>query len=120
MFLLDENTHGAIPNAIRQFNRGRTTQVDVLRVGEPGAPPLGTLDDQLLKWAEDNGRILVTEDVTTMPGHLAAHLAASRHSPGVLFVRPGTSIRQLYDELVLIAEVGIPDDFADRCHFIPM
>ena len=120
MFLLDENTHGAIPNAIRQFNRGRTTQVDVLRVGEPGAPPLGALDDRLLIWAGSYGRILVTEDVMTMPGHLAAHLAAGRHSPGILFVQPGTSIRQLDDELVLISVIGKPDDFADQCQFIPM
>ena len=118
MFLLDENTHGAIPNAIRQFNRGRMVQVDALRVGELGSPPLGTLDDELLIWAEDNGRILVTEDVTTMPGHLAAHFAAGRHTPGILFLKPNTTMRALYDELALIAEVGTPDDFADQCHFI--
>ena len=76
MFLLDENTHGAIPDAIRRFNRVGPVQVDVIRVGEADGPPLGIQDDELLIWCEANGQILVSEDVTTLPGHLAAHLAA--------------------------------------------
>lgn len=120
MFLLDENTHGALPNAIRQFNRLGWAQVDVIRVGDADGPPLGILDEELLIWCEKNGRILVSEDVTSLPRHLAAHLAAGHHSPGILFLRPGVSARQIYDELALITAVGTPDDFADRCQYIPL
>jgi hypothetical protein len=35
-----------------------------------------------LLWAEREGRVLVTLDRHTMPGHLANHLRAGHNSPG--------------------------------------
>jgi len=42
--LLDENLSPLIKRAIRQYS----VEIDVLRVGEQGAPPLSTPDPEIL------------------------------------------------------------------------
>lgn len=119
-FLLDENTHGGLAEAFRRRKRLSTLPaVDVIRVGDADGPPAGIQDPELLIWAEEHDRIVVSNDKRTLPGHLQNHLASGRHSPGILFVKPGTGIAQLIDELVLISEACTPDEFRDRYQFIP-
>ena len=48
-FLLDENVNPAIQ---RQLQR-RSLEIIVRRAGEPGVPPKGTPDRNLLRWAAD-------------------------------------------------------------------
>lgn len=119
-FLLDENTHGGLAKAFRRRARlGTLPAVDVIRVGDPNGPPLGIQDTELMIWAEEHDRIIVSHDKRTLPGHLQKFLASGRHSPGILFLKPGTGIGQLIDELVLISEACTPDEFRDRVQFIP-
>ncbi len=120
-FLLDEDTHGGLMNAFRRRNRlGILPAVDVMRVGDSDAPPYGTSDPDLLVWCELNDRILVSEDKNTLPGHLNDHLRASRHSPGVVLIRPGTSMGEIIGELVLAADAGRPEDFRDQVVYLPL
>lgn len=81
--------------------------------------PLGSGDAAVLAWAEREGRILVTEDKHTMAKHLAVHLQAGGHSPGVFMVRPGLSISQLVVFLELAAHAGTPGEFENVITFIP-
>lgn len=120
-FLLDEDTPGPLEGAIRRHNlRPDRLPVDAVRVGRPGAPPAGTLDPDVLAWAEAEDRILVSRDFNTLAQHLADHLAAGRHSSVVLLLRPGHSYAQVIDELEVIAHAGSPDDFRDRVQFLPL
>src|SRR5437868_13813413 len=73
-FFLDEQLRGPLWHAIQQHNAAGAYVLDVLRVGDPPAPPLGTADPDLILWGEANGRVLVTNDRRTMPGHLTDHL----------------------------------------------
>lgn len=120
-FLLDEDTDGNLLRALRRRSRMAGGVVtDVLRVGEPGAPPSGTPDSDVLLWCEVNQRILVSNDRNTMPGHFAAHLAAGHHSPGVLLIRFHAPLGVVVAELELISMAGDPDDFHDRIGYIPL
>ena len=119
-FLLDEDTHGGLAEAFRRRVRlGTLPAVDVIRVGDLGGPPAGIKDPELLIWAEEHDRVIVSNDKRTLPSHLQNHLASGRHSPGILFAKPGTSIAQLIDELVLISVACTPDDFRDSYQFLP-
>lgn len=118
-YVLDENLRGPPWIALQQHNAGGLYPVDVVRVGDPPDLPLGTIDPDLLLWAEREGRVLVTVDWKTMPGHLAAHLQNGHHSPGVLIPRPGLSLSQLVFELVLLAYASDPDELRDQVRFIP-
>lgn len=94
--------------------------VQVVRVGDVDGPPLGTSDPELLIWAEENEFVLVSNDKQTPPGHLQLHLEAGRHSPGILFIRPGTGLAEVIAALDLISGAGDPEEYRDCYHFIPL
>lgn len=77
-FVCDEHLRGRLPLAVERHNQASPHAIDLVAVGDPSDLPLGTRDPDLLQWAERAGRILITRDVSTMPGHLAAHLLAGR------------------------------------------
>ncbi|MEH1922927.1 hypothetical protein [Nostoc sp.] len=58
----------------------REPEIAIKVVGESGTPPKSTLDPEILCWCEDNNFILVTNNRTSMPVHLAEHIAVNRHS----------------------------------------
>ena len=57
--------------------------INATQVGDPPDLPLGSSDPEILKWAERANRILVSEDRSTLPMHLADHLQAGHRSPGI-------------------------------------
>ena len=89
-FLLDEHINRAVQRQLRRLQ----PNIDVLAIGDPGAPEPGTLDPEILNWLEEHGYILVTENRSTMPKHLHDHFAADRHLPGLFWLRPGIGIGQ--------------------------
>lgn len=57
-FLLDENVVPAFRTALLQ----QAPTMLVWKVGEPGVPPKGTKDPDILDWCEENRFILVTNN----------------------------------------------------------
>jgi hypothetical protein len=117
-FVLDENLRGPLWNAIQRHNLRGIDVLDVVRVGDAGAPPLESTDPEILLWSETAGRILVTLDRATVPEHLRAHVAAGHDSPGVFMVPRRGSIPSVIEYLVLAAYAGDPDEFRRRVTFI--
>jgi hypothetical protein len=120
-YLLDENLHGPLDDAIRDHNRkpGNDPLV-VLAVGDTGAPPHGTDDPALLRWSDAEGFILVTCDRQTMVAHFQDHLRAGRLSPGLLLLPHRFSIPDVIESLVLAAfAVSSPDEWRDQVVFLP-
>ena len=115
-YLLDEH----IPRAVQRQLLRRDFRIEVLAVGDPGAPPAGTSDPDILVWIEENGYILVTENRRTLPGYLKAHFEAGRHVPGVFWLRPGVSIGEVIEELYLIWEVSMAEEFQDQALYLPL
>ena len=82
-FLLDENVEGMLWDAIVVRNKSAQSPIQAVRVGDPPDLPLGSQDPDILLWAERNGYIILSHDVGTMKEHLADHLAAGHHAPGL-------------------------------------
>lgn len=118
-YVLDEHFRRILWNAIQRHNAGGVNLLDAVRVGDPADLPLGTKDPDLFVWAEHEGRVLVTRDQHTMTGHLAAHLAAGRHSPGVLILNTGFPLSQLVFYLALAAYIFDPADVRDQFRYLP-
>jgi hypothetical protein len=80
---------------------------------------LGTQDPDVLVAAEALGRVLISRDRRTMPGHLAAHFAAGRHTAGVILLRNGFPPGRYVQEIVNQAVTIPPADWIDRTIYLP-
>lgn len=118
-FVLDENLRGPLWDIIQRHNIIGSDTLDVIRVGDLSELPLSTRDQDLLLWAERDGRIIISEDKKTMATHLAHHLASGHSCPGIMTPRPGVSLPQLLAFLVLAAYASEPAEWENRQTFIP-
>lgn len=118
-FVLDENQRGLLWRAVVRHNQLGLNVLDVVRVGDPPDLRLGSIDAEILQWCEREDRILVSFDKTTLAGHLASHLHAGHHSPGVFLLRRGARLLQVVDHLALVAYASDPWEWQDRIEFIP-
>lgn len=119
--LTDECVSQKVLIAIRGWNDEHPEYaVDVVAVGEPPDLPKGSEDPDILVWAERNGRVVLTVDYGTMPGHLADHLSAGRHSPGLICIRRASRIAAVVRDLAAVVYAGRPEDFADSVSYVPL
>ena len=114
-FLIDENT----PHLIRDGLQRCHPEIEVLVIGGKGAPSIGTQDEEILKFIEREGYILITLDRSTMPVHLQTHLQEGGHIPGILILRPHFSYGQIIETLELIWFADEPEEFQDQLEYIP-
>jgi hypothetical protein len=117
-FLLDEHVPLAVRNAVVAIEPA----IRVRLIGtDPDIPPKRTNDPGLLAFAEDNGFAVVTFDKTTMPGHVADHLAAGHHTWGVFLFPNGRllSAGEIARELVMIWAASDRSEWVDRIEFLP-
>jgi hypothetical protein len=118
-FVLDENCRGPLWSAIRSHNLRGIDTIDVVRVGDLADLPLQTPDPEILGWAERSGRILLTFDEHSMPGHWIAHLQAGRHSPGLFIMRSNVTLPEIAEVMVIVAHASDPGEWVDRLEYIP-
>ncbi len=118
-YVLDEHLRGPLWRAIRRHDPKTSDVINVARVGDSDTPPLGTLDSDLLLWAEEAGRVLVTFDERTMPQHLQEHLAAGHHLPGLFVIRPRQNLKDIVEFLLFAAFASDESEWHDRIVYIP-
>lgn len=115
-YLIDENMNPVYQIQILRLD----PDLVVWAVGDVGAPPKGTLDPDILIWCEEQEFLLVTNNRTSMPLHLAEHLDQSRHVPGIFILNPKMSIGETIDELILIAAISEDDEYQDSIRYLPI
>jgi hypothetical protein len=117
-FLLDENQRGPLWRYVRLHNARKQLPLDAARLGDFSNLPLGSDDPDILIWAERENRILVSYDRVTLAKHLAAHLTAGAHSPGIFLVR-SVPLREVVEFLVLATYASEPAEWENRIAYIP-
>jgi hypothetical protein len=111
--LTDEDFNGRIVRGLLLRKR----DLDLVRVQDTSIA--GADDAALLRWAEENDRVLLTHDSRTMPRHFRDHLSAGRHAPGVFIVDDLAPIAKCIDDVLLIAECSEQDEWQDQIYFLP-
>jgi hypothetical protein len=115
-YLLDEHV-----DALYRIQLLRREQnLTVWRIGDAGAPPVGTLDPEILIWCEEHDFILITNNRKTMSDHLLDHLTTGRHSPGVFVMNPKMGIGETIEELILIWGASDASEHQDRITYLPL
>ncbi|MEW6126912.1 MAG: DUF5615 family PIN-like protein [Acidobacteriota bacterium] len=113
-FLTDEDFDGRI---VRGLVR-RLPQIDLARVQDVGLR--STSDTDVLAWAAEEGRILLTHDVTTMTSPAYERITNGLPMPGVFEVPQELPIGDALEELVLLAECSVEGEWEGQVRFLPL
>jgi predicted nuclease of predicted toxin-antitoxin system len=110
----DADVHGLIVRGLRQ----REPNLDLVRVQEVG---LRTADDPtILAWAAAEGRILITQDRSTMTGFAYDRVKAGLPMPGVVIVSDQMPVGKAVEQILMIAICNALDEMKDQVIFLPL
>ncbi|MGH7214325.1 MAG: DUF5615 family PIN-like protein [Tepidisphaeraceae bacterium] len=96
--LADENFNRDIVRGLLR----RAPSTDIVRVQDVGLT--GIDDPGILEWAASESRVLLTHDVSTIPGFAFERVSAGRKMPGVVVMSSTISVGLAIDELLLLVE----------------
>jgi hypothetical protein len=105
---IDADVDGDIPRGLRR----RLPEIDLLRVQDVLGE--GIPDDQILAWAADQNRIVVTNDRTTMTGFVSDRLAAGEVVPGLIVTSRFQTIGSAIDDILLIVQLMSEEEIRNR------
>lgn len=80
----------------------------------------GAVDPRLLAAAAEQGRILVTHDVNTIPKHAYDRIKAGLSMPGVIAVPDQLAIGQAISDLGLLVECCERSELENRVLYLPL
>lgn len=112
--LCDENFNGDILRGLLLRRAG----LDLVRVQDAGLE--GAEDPDVLTWAAEQNRILLTHDRATMPDFAYSRVVAGISMPGVFVLSDRLPVRQAIDELLLIDACSEQAEWAGVVLFLPL
>ena len=80
---------------------------------------MGLSDPEVLELAAKEGRILVTHDRRTMPGHFRDRLESGESSPGVFIVSQFEPIGSVIEALLLVWAASDPVEWQYQIRHLP-
>ena len=89
--------------------------VTALSVGLSSAP-----DSEVLEWAAISGRVLLTHDAKTMPGHAYHRVLAGEKMSGVFIVPRRLPISVVIEDLELLITATTVVEWADKVFRLPL
>ena len=96
----------------------RVPDLDAVTAHEAG---LGqAADPELLDWAAQSGRIVVTHDRKTMPEHAATRSAGGERMPGVFVAPRRLPIGQVIDDLELMVTCSDENQWENIVRYLPL
>ena len=78
----------------------------------------GLPDEQVLVTAARAGRILVSHDLSTMPGHFA-NFIAQQDSPGVILISQSLPIKTAVEELAIVWGASEAEEYINLITWLP-
>src|SRR5690242_14407725 len=112
-FVADENFNAKIIAGLLR----REPSIDFQTAKAAGI--LGLSDEAVLAIAGREGRLLISHDRETMPGHFNRFIAAST-SAGVLIVSQSLAIREAIEQILLVWTASDAEEWRDRIGFLPI
>lgn len=97
-FITDEDFNNRILRGVLR----RHSSLDFVRVQDVGLS--GAEDSNILIWASQSERILLTHDRKTMPKHIAEVIASGHDVAGIIVVPQSMSIGEAIKNILFLAE----------------
>ena len=112
--LADQNVNERVIRGLRS----RLPSIDLVRAFDEG---LSTIDDRsLLRWAAAEVRVLLTMDRRTMTLHAYERVEGGETMPGVLQLRPGFTVREVIEDLILIVTCCDAGELNGQVRYVPL
>jgi hypothetical protein len=89
-----------------------------VRVQDAGL--IGRGDAEVLEWAARDDRVLLTHDVTTMKRYVDERINAGLPTPGVFEVSQQTPIARVIEDILLLAECSLQNEWEGQIRFLPL
>lgn len=110
----DEDFNGRIVRGVLR----RLPEADLLPIQEVGLS--GAADQDVLDYAASEGRLLLTHDAKTMPRYAYERVASGLALAGVVVCRQDVPIRQVIDDIVLLAECSEEGEWEGQVIYLPL
>jgi hypothetical protein len=112
--LADENFHGDILRGLLR----RQPDLDLVRVQDVGL--VGADDPDILAWAAENNRIVLTHDRATMSEYAYERVAAGEGMAGVFILNDRFPVGRAIDEILLMVACTEQADWSGRAVHLPL
>ena len=114
LLIADENFNN---NIVRGVLR-RKPEVNIVRVQDVG---LSQADDvTILEWAAEQGRVLLTHDVSTITKYAYERLEAGKRVSGVFEINRSAPVGQVIEDILLLVEVSMADEWEGQIIYLPL
>ena len=113
-FLADEDFDNRILRAFRRT----APSLDWIRVQDIGLS--GCDDEQILRFAAENERVVLTRDVSTMTAAAYRRVAQIEPMPGLIVVPQRIAIGQAVEELIFLAKEPETDEWKGQVLYLPL
>jgi hypothetical protein len=110
----DENLNNDIVRGLLR----RVPDLDIIRVQDIGLS--GADDAAVLEWAAREGRILLTHDVSTLTAVAYTRVREGRAMPGVFEVDLAAPIGTIVDDILLIVECRLDNEWEGQIRYLPL
>jgi len=110
----DENFNN---NIVRGVLRHKAN-VDIVRIQEVGLS--GADDPAVLEWAAQQGRILLTHDVSTITKYAYERIESGKIMSGVFEVSRTAPIGIVIEDIVLLIECSLEGEWENQIIYLPL
>ena len=110
----DENFNNDILRGLLR----RNPELDIIRVQDAGLA--GADDPKVLEWAAQEGRVLLTHDVTTITRYAYERIQRGQPMPGVFEVGRSVPIGLAIEDILLLAECSLEDEWEGQVRYLPL
>lgn len=113
-FISDEDFNGRIVRGLLR----RLPSVDLVRVQDAGLSEKH--DTEVLAWAAEENRLLLTHDFATMIDFAYNRVTENMPMPGGIAVPQDLAIGEAIDEILLLIECSNENEWENQVVFIPL
>ena len=110
----DENFNNDIVRGLLR----RKPELDIVRIQDVGLS--GADDPTVLEWAAQEGRVLLTHDVTTITRYAYERVKAGQSMPGVFEVSRAVPVGRAIEDILLLAECSLESEWEGQVRYLPL
>jgi len=110
----DENFNNDIVRGLLR----RKSALDIVRIQDVGLS--GADDPTVLQWAAQEGRVLLTHDVSTITKFAYERVSIGKLMPGVFEVSRSVPIGIAIEDILLLAECSLEGEWDGQVNYLPL